>query len=82
MPRGPAEAPLQVRPSERVAPLHCMGSAHDGTFMHGCARDAGYPDTPVVSIPLHMSTPNLLHSTEEEQLCRQWQLSRATLLTE
>ena len=65
-----------------MAPLHCMGSAHDGTFMHGCAHDAGYPDTPIVLIPLHISTPDLLHSTEDERLRRQWQLSWARLLTE
>ena len=66
-----------------MAPLHCMGSAHDGTFMHGCAHDAGYPDTPVVLIPLHMSNPPIpLHCTEDEELCRQWQLSRAILLTD
>ena len=40
VPPGPARAPFQVRQSERMAPLHCMGSAHDGTFMHGCAHDA------------------------------------------
>ena len=40
VPQGPARAPLQVRQSQRMAPLHCMGSAHSGTFMHGCAHDA------------------------------------------
>ena len=48
----------------------------------GALMDAGYPDTPVLLIPLHLSTPDSLHSTEDERLCRQWQLSRATLLTE
>ena len=71
--QGPAEAPLQVRQSQRMAPLHCMGAL---TMGRSCTDALTISDTR--TIPVVIGSIAHVHPRSAAlrmQLCRQWQLS-------